>query len=232
MPTRLAHWTIVVTLPLVLIMTASRLVMTPAFLSFIYTRDGFPQDVYGFTTEDRLSYGVLGLQYLLERRSVDFLSDQTLPGARCFPAQASECPMFNARELQHMVDVQNVTWMLLVAAGVASVICAAALWTLRRQRALLIAAVEVACITHVVAVLTVAVAVVFAWDTFFDVFHALFFEEGTWRFFYSDTLIRLYPEQFWMDSAIAVGVLSVIFAIGIMALARLYRVSYLQREHL
>ncbi len=228
---RLAHWIIVVTLPLVLMMLASRLVMTPAFLSFLYTRDGFPQDVYGFTTEDRLSYGVLGLQYLLERQPITFLSDQTLPGERCFPMQASECSMFNARELQHMVDVQNVTWLLFVAACVAAIICTASLWTLRRQRALLITAVEAACITLVVAVLTIAVAVVFAWDTFFDVFHALFFEEGTWRFFYSDTLIRLYPEQFWMDSAIAVGVLSVIFAIGLMALVRLYRVSYLRREH-
>lgn len=220
---RVAYWFVVLTLPVVLLMVASRLVMTPAFLTLEYTRAGFPPDPYGFTVEDRLLYGPLGLQYLLERHPISFLAEQTLPGDRCFPPQATECPMFNARELQHMVDVQNVTWMLVVVAGAAAILCVLTMSVLWRQRALLLAAVDVASMTLIIAVLTVAVAVVFAWDVFFDTFHALFFEDGTWRFFYSDTLIRLYPEQFWMDAAIAVGALSVTFAVVILAFTRWYR---------
>jgi integral membrane protein (TIGR01906 family) len=220
---RLADWIIVLTLPIVLLMMASRLVMTPAFLTFEYTRAGFPSDPYGFTVEDRLRYGPLGLQYLLERRPISFLADQLLPGDRCFPPQAVECPMFNERELQHMVDVQNVTWMLFVVAGAAGALCVIAIGLLWQDRSRLLVAVEVASITLIIAVLTIATAVVFAWDVFFDTFHALFFEDGTWRFFYSDTLIRLYPEQFWMDAAIATGALSVIFALVVLAFARWYR---------
>lgn len=220
---RVAYWIIVLTLPVVLLMVASRLVMTPAFLTLEYTRAGFLPDPYGFTVEDRLLYGLLGLQYLLERRPISFLAEQTLPGERCFPPQMTQCPMFNARELQHMVDVQNVTWMLFAVAGAAVILCVLAMSVLWRQRVMLLAAVDVASMTLIIAVLTVAVAVVFAWDVFFDTFHALFFEDGTWRFFYSDTLIRLYPEQFWMDAAIAVGALSVTFAVVILTFTRWYR---------
>jgi integral membrane protein (TIGR01906 family) len=47
------------------------------------------------------------------------------------------------------------------------------------------------------------------WDFFFTGFHSLFFEGGTWYFLYSDTLIRLFPEQFWFDAALAVGAITV-----------------------
>ena len=46
--------------------------------------------------------------------------------------------------------------------------------------------------------LTVFVALSF--NTFFVQFHALFFEGNSWVFRYSDTLIRLFPEQFWIDA--------------------------------
>jgi integral membrane protein (TIGR01906 family) len=50
---------------------------------------------------------------------------------------------------------------------------------------------------------------------FFTVFHALFFEGDTWLFYYSDTLIRLFPMRFWQDAFIFVGVLTVGGGIGL-----------------
>jgi integral membrane protein (TIGR01906 family) len=41
--------------------------------------------------------------------------------------------------------------------------------------------------------------VVFAFDWLFTQFHNLFFASGTWTFPTSDTLIRLYPYEFWID---------------------------------
>ncbi|UXN33583.1 DUF1461 domain-containing protein [Glutamicibacter sp. M10] len=58
-----------------------------------------------------------------------------------------------------------------------------------------------------IAVLTVAALM--GWENFFTQFHALFFSQGTWTFSVKDTLIRLYPEQFWVDSAIGIAVLVV-----------------------
>jgi integral membrane protein (TIGR01906 family) len=40
---------------------------------------------------------------------------------------------------------------------------------------------------------------VFTFSTVFVGFHRLFFEGDTWLFYYSDTLIRLFPERFWRD---------------------------------
>ena len=62
-----------------------------------------------------------------------------------------------------------------------------------------------------------AVAAVLGWQQFFALFHSLFFADGSWTFRASDTLIRLYPTQFWMDAAIAVAGLALLGALAVMA---------------
>jgi integral membrane protein (TIGR01906 family) len=52
------------------------------------------------------------------------------------------------------------------------------------------------------------VAVLVAFSVFFVFFHQVFFESGTWVFRFSDTLIRLFPQRFWRDAFIAIGLLS------------------------
>jgi integral membrane protein (TIGR01906 family) len=225
MKLRAAYWTVVIALPVVLLIIAGRLVMTPTLLHFIYTQTGIPQDPYGFTLEDRLSYGALGVQYLLERRPIDFLAEQTLPGERCFPVQQSPCQMFNNRELKHMADVQNVTWgLFLLGISAALLLTLAAVWLATNEKQLwLISALEVSSALLLAGIAAAAVAVVFAWDAFFDGFHALFFEDGTWRFWYSDTLIRLYPESFWINGAIVIVVLAGSSAFVILVASHRYR---------
>jgi integral membrane protein (TIGR01906 family) len=50
--------------------------------------------------------------------------------------------------------------------------------------------------------------VLLAFSVIFVLFHNIFFESGTWTFLYSDTLIRLFPERFWRDTFLAVGLLA------------------------
>jgi uncharacterized membrane protein len=50
--------------------------------------------------------------------------------------------------------------------------------------------------------------VLLSFNVLFVAFHNVFFQAGTWMFLFSDTLIRLFPERFWRDTFIAVGVLS------------------------
>jgi Protein of unknown function (DUF1461). len=45
---------------------------------------------------------------------------------------------------------------------------------------------------------------------FFTVFHELFFSGNSWLFLYSDTLIRLFPMQFWQDAFLFAGLLDVV----------------------
>ena len=46
-----------------------------------------------------------------------------------------------------------------------------------------------------------------SYGSFEEPFHWLFFEGETWRFEETDTLRRLYPDRFWLDTAIVIGVL-------------------------
>jgi len=61
------------------------------------------------------------------------------------------------------------------------------------------------------------------WDFFFTAFHQLFFESGTWRFEYSDTLIRLFPEFFWFNAALTIGGLTVIGALFLILTAWVWK---------
>jgi uncharacterized membrane protein len=54
----------------------------------------------------------------------------------------------------------------------------------------------------------------FAWQVWFDNFHLLFFEPSSWLFAYSDSLIRLFPLQFWIDATFTIFAFS--FAGGLL----------------
>jgi integral membrane protein (TIGR01906 family) len=48
-----------------------------------------------------------------------------------------------------------------------------------------------------------------SFDWFFVLFHRVFFQGDSWLFAYSDTLIQLFPVQFWMDATAGMAVLAV-----------------------
>jgi integral membrane protein (TIGR01906 family) len=203
---RLAHTALLIGYPVVTIILSVRLVMTPVFLHFEYTRPDFPADFYGLTTEDRLAYAPYTLVYLVEMRPLDYLADLRFPDGE---------PLFNPRELHHMRDVQVVTAAAFSAAivlGGLMVIASIILLRARRARDLLSALRAAALLTLGLIALIVILAIV-SWEVFFVAFHQLFFADGTWLFAYSDTLIRLFPEQFWFDAALAVGSISVILSV-------------------
>jgi len=219
----MALW-ITLAIPFLLVLGSARLVMTPLFLQFEYTRPGFPDDFYGFTTEDRLLYGPLGVEYMLNGEPISFLGDLRLSGEKCWPPADNSCAMFNERELRHMKDVKDVATALFIGGLVvliSSLFAAAYLWITRRRRALR-GALRTGAVLTLALIVGIVIAAIVAWDTFFELFHAIFFEADTWRFYYSDTLIRLYPEQFWFDAALAIGILTSLGAL-LMLLVTLKR---------
>src|SRR5690606_38200236 len=122
---------------------------------------------------------------------------------------ANGTPMFSKRELQHMVDVKVVTraaFFVLAGALIIVPLCALYLWRTRHRGQLREALLRGAIFT-LGGIVAVVFGAVVAWDTFFSLFHRLFFADGTWIFYTSDTLIRLYPEKFWFDTALIIGVI-------------------------
>lgn len=203
---------ITVALPFLLALISIRFVMTPLYLQFEYNRAEFPEDFYGFSREDRLNYAPYALEYLLNGDDINFLGDLRFPDGSS---------MYNARELHHMRDVKVVTQYAYLAAtlgGVAAIVTA--LYLYRKNPALLRRALFSGAIFTLGIIATIIVIAIINWDFFFTAFHNLFFTSGTWRFEYSDTLIRLFPEQFWFDAALTIGTLTVLGAVIILGVTR------------
>jgi integral membrane protein (TIGR01906 family) len=204
---------VVILLPLL----SARLVMTPLFLQFEYHRADFPEDVYGFTLEDRLNYAPYALEYLLNDADISYLGDLTFPD--------SSRQLFNPNELHHMEDVKIVTrwafWILTIG-GIGSLAIIGVLWRNIELRKSIRAGIFSGAIFTISLIFAIVIAVVVAWDTFFTLFHTLLFESGTWQFLYSDTLIRLFPEKFWFDASLTIGIMTTVFSLILLAITWQY----------
>ncbi len=198
---RLLVIVVAVALPALLVLTGVRLVMTETFLRFEYNRPGFPADRYGFTTEDRLEYGPYGVRYLRQNRDISYLANLQIDGE----------PLFREKELRHMEDVQAVTRAAVFVQRVLLVVFLAVFLGFGRSphtAAAVRQGLVVGGIITLASIATLLILIAASWDLFFDSFHGVFFAGDSWQFRTSDTLIRLYPEQFWFDAALTIGALT------------------------
>lgn len=201
---------IVILLPLTLVLTNVRILLTPLYINWEYNLADFPADLYGFTKSDRLKYSAIALDYLLNDAGIDFLGDQKFPAGQEAPPESRQyflpprdaTYMYNDRELKHMLDVKIVVksalnvWLaasLFWAAAVAGLAWRPETHPLLRSGLLIGAGVSVGLL------ILLGLYIAFGFDTFFVQFHQVFFTGSSWLFLWSDTLIRLFPEKFWFD---------------------------------
>jgi integral membrane protein (TIGR01906 family) len=194
---RVAHVLLCVTLPVALLLTSVRLLLTPAFVRLDYGLPGFPQDPYGFSISERISWADIALEYLLNDEPISFLGDLQLEDGTS---------VYNQRELKHMLDVKILVqqamsvWLATLAASVAMVLLLGQFGgKVRAWQALRGAASTTLAAMGVLLVLIAA-----AFQFVFVGFHRIFFQGDTWLFLYSDTLIRLFPERFWLTAFVAI----------------------------
>jgi integral membrane protein (TIGR01906 family) len=183
-----------------------RLVVTPLFLWIEYNRPGFPVDFYGFSSVERLIYAPSVLRYLTDALPPVFVGDMVL----------GDVFLFNERELRHLVDVNVMTQVFFTVVGFSMVVLAFLVFVsffLVTMRSIICSGIRLGSYLTTAAIIAIVVNAVINWDFFFTAFHDLFFADGTWVFEYSDTLIRLFPEQFWFDAAIVIGVIAISLAL-------------------
>jgi integral membrane protein (TIGR01906 family) len=194
--------------PLILIGTAVRILLSPLYYTVEYNMPYFPPDEYGMTKEERLHWAPYAVDYLVNDADITYLSDLKFE-------DGSE--LYNERELSHMVDVKNVvrsalwTWYISLALLLILALTAHRLdWMnefldgLRRGGWWMIGMAM--AIAFVVGVGILINPDIF-WE-FFTLFHQLFFEGDSWLFFFSDTLIRLFPIRFWQDAFLAAAAIA------------------------
>ena len=193
------RWLVVLAIPFLLTLGTVRLLISwnsPSYPEFEYGR--IAPDRFGFTLEERLGLADATLGYLRRpepaHEVIYLLEDLRLPG--------SDQPLYNEREIGHMLDVKVVADAFKTFLWVLAIIVIGGLILLLARaetRSLGAKAIQQGGLLTVIIVFAVMVFMGVAWGLAFTLFHNLFFSSGTWTFAYTDSLIRLFPEQFWFD---------------------------------
>jgi len=197
-------------IPYILLMSGIRLVMTPAFPAIEYQRSGFPEDQFGFTVQERTKWSEYAVRYLTNDKDISYLGNlQDMTGKK----------LFTPDELSHMVDVKevfrNASMVLYVLGGMSIAILVwfvvMGQWDSLRRSLNTGGWITIGLLGALLVFLAVS------FDRLFEYFHRIFFQDGTWTFSESSTLIRLFPFEFWRDAfvlvigfALIVGVLLVL----------------------
>lgn len=205
---------VILAMPFFLGMGAIRAIIAWDYPAFEYPR--IAPDMFGFTPEQRLELAQKTLAYLQRPEPADevifMLEDLRLPG--------TDRSLYNVEEIGHMIDVKNLTDTIRQVAYISGAIVIVGLAFLLipvRTRPYGWRTLMYAGLGTVIALAVIALTILIAWPIFFVQFHELLFPPGTWTFAYSDSLIRLFPEQFWFD----IGVLISVSTLGLGVLVAL-----------
>jgi integral membrane protein (TIGR01906 family) len=190
-------------IPPLLLVTSILLLLNHVFLDLEYRRPGFPADEMGFTLADRLKYARVSVAYLVNSQGIESLEELQFSDGTA---------LYNERELSHMVDVKDVVqstmrWYLV---GFILLVILIALAIQTGNKRVFWESLSWGGFLTVAIVLFFLVYLALNFDALFTQFHKLFFESGSWVFYFSDSLIRLFPLPFWQDCFIVVGSLSLL----------------------
>jgi integral membrane protein (TIGR01906 family) len=198
--TKILKTLIILTIPFFIMLGSVRLLTTEQYLAFEYGKAGFPPDSFGYTQQQRLDLASVNMRYVRDNLPREMLSNETLNGTR----------VYSQREVTHMADVQAAfqsVWRAWWTAFILLLLLGFVLWRKGEQIAFVSALKWGGFLTSGI-ILVIALLALFAWQVWFDNFHLLFFEPSSWLFAYSDSLIRLFPLQFWMDATFTVSAFS------------------------
>ena len=187
-------------IPVILILGSARLLATDSYLAFEYGKASFPADPYGLTPQQRFILASTNIHYVRAHLPDDELSKQTLNGVA----------VYNEREVTHMADVQAVFQIILRIwqAAFILLLLLGVVFVQNGKREAFASAIQWGGLVTAGMIFAIALLAIFAWQTWFDLFHRFLFVPGSWLFSYTDTLIRLFPIQFWFDATLTISVLA------------------------
>lgn len=208
---------IVLLLPLFLGFSWITWVIGPAYPRYEYAKLDFPPDggTPLLTVETRLGLALVAVSFLESWRPAEealpILAEQQLP--------LTGEPLYSQRELSHLHDVKQITDAIrILALATAVPVLTGLLFLLRRPhtRHLGYLALGQGGLLTVMLLSGLAGLILFGWGFFFYQFHGLLFSSGSWAFAATDSLMRLYPEQFFFDVAVMMSGGTWLLGFGLM----------------
>lgn len=203
--------------PLLLLLSNLYLLATPSFIRYEYSKPAFPPARLYNDTE-RFFLAEATLHYLRSNQGIDELMNLRSQGQ----------PVYNAREIKHLVDVKRVMSVAFWIHKICFLLCSVAAvfaWRQRQERYRALQAIFMGCLALFMALLAIGLLAYVNFDLFFTAFHRIFFEGDSWLFAYSDTLIQLFPVPFWIDATWALALLTIgeCLIVGLIVFALLQR---------
>jgi len=185
--------------PVMAITLNVHLLASGAFLRWEFGRPGFPA-VPGIADVERLALAVPSTLFIV----------RPMPAADLAALRHDGQPLYTAAEIGHLEDVRRVVARVttLGLLGGLLVVAALALAWRRGRWAEVGRSLRWGGWLTVGLVVAVGLGMALAWPLLFTGFHRVFFPAGTWQFDYDSGLIRLFPDQFWYDTALALAALS------------------------
>jgi integral membrane protein (TIGR01906 family) len=209
----------VLALPVALVTTNVRL-LANAPLVYDYAFDRYDaEETTALSREDLDATGAALRDYFNNGEDV-FFHTVTIEGL--------ETPVFNARETEHMRDVKDLFVLLNRAQEVTAVYVLLYavvffIWAREGQVRQLAGQALLGLGIGVLALGAVGVVAAFGFESAFERFHLLAFSNDLWKLDPdTDRLIQMFPEPFWRDMTIALGVMSAVEAMAIAAVAGVY----------
>ncbi|MEM8857255.1 MAG: TIGR01906 family membrane protein [Chloroflexota bacterium] len=209
-------WIVILTFPFLLGFGTVRAIIASNYPAFEYPR--ITSDIYGWSDEERLELAEATLDYIQQPEPAEevifLLEDLRLP-------EDPENPLYNDREIGHMLDVKNlfdaigrIFRVLVVIIPVGLV----ALFALDKGQ--FYDTIRLSGWSTIILLAAIAIFILVGWSLFFTTFHELLFPPGTWTFYYTDSLIRLFPEKFWFDVGVIISVGTLLEGVIVMLIGR------------
>ena len=140
----------------------------------------------------------------------------------------AEVQLWSDQALKHMKDVRDLvsTWTTISWALAVYMACYIVYNVLsKRGRSRIVRAVigTYETVGVVLAILAMSI-IAFGFGDVFTIFHKIFFTNNDWLFPSNDLIVRLLPQQFFLNMAITGGVIIAVVSILLLAVAIWYRV--------
>ncbi|MFQ5880422.1 MAG: TIGR01906 family membrane protein [Dehalococcoidia bacterium] len=163
-----------------------------------------------------------------------FSSDQRTVDIRV-EEDGRQVPLFNQRETLHLADVKNLLRLVFRTQEIALALAltyVVAAFVLRRQAGLRRLATEVAAGAGLALAIVVGLGgfALIGFDDLFQRFHLLAFTNDFWQLNpRTDHLIQMFPQGFWFDATMFIGLLTLAEAAALGLPAFLFLRRYRQR---